>query len=222
MDLIKVLLQIFALYSSTILADNCSVEPECHVFHWKEWGSCAGVCGSQSQGRERKMCCSYSVSPRTVENCLKHCNLSLNFELNQSKPCRVCENGGTLDFSSLSCKCDQHYKNICCQDLVTCQDHPCKGGNCTDTNGTFTCNCEREHKGAVCDTYSAITKPATASLGVILGFTALGVICVVTAVVTIVCCLCRPRFCSCTERDKKEENKHDRDGHTNSRVVPLL
>ncbi|XP_061196826.1 neurogenic locus notch homolog protein 1-like [Saccostrea echinata] len=149
MDL--VLLQIFVLYTSSILADQCSHEPECHVFNWKEWASCTGVCGSQSQRRERNMCCSMSVSPHTIENCLKHCNLSPNFKLDQSKSCRICENGGTLNISSLSCKCDPYHKGDCCQDLVKCQDNPCKHGICTDTAYTFTCHCDRGYTGLVCD-----------------------------------------------------------------------
>ncbi|XP_062594266.1 neurogenic locus notch homolog protein 2-like [Saccostrea cucullata] len=152
MDLMKVLLQMFAFYTSTILASDCSREPECHLFDWKEWGSCTGACGTQSQQRERNMCCSTSVSPHTIENCLKHCKLPSSFKLHESKSCRICENGGTLNISSLSCKCDLYHKGDCCQDVVKCQDTPCKHGNCTDIASTFTCVCERGYQGPICDT----------------------------------------------------------------------
>ena len=59
------------------------------------------------------MCCDDEVRPHDLENCLKHCNLDSNFELNVTKNCRTYENGGTLHI--LSCTCDVHHQGDCCQ-----------------------------------------------------------------------------------------------------------
>ncbi|XP_061196824.1 neurogenic locus notch homolog protein 1-like [Saccostrea echinata] len=68
-----------------------------------------------------------------------------------TKPCRICENGGTLSISSKSCQCDPYHKGICCNDVVTCQDQPCKHGRCTDQGASFMCTCDERYTGVTCD-----------------------------------------------------------------------
>lgn len=58
------------------------------------------------------MCCDVAVLPHTLENCLVHCNLTANFPLTMSRPCRICENGGRLNSSSLSCQCDIYIMKV--------------------------------------------------------------------------------------------------------------
>lgn len=88
---------------------------DCKVLNWESWSVCSGICGSQSQKRVRFMCCDNDVIPHTLENCLVHCNLTANFPLTISRPCRICENGGRLNSSSLSCQCDIYHEGSCCQ-----------------------------------------------------------------------------------------------------------
>ena len=105
-------LQVFLLvcmnYRNAHSTVNC-MSNDCHVFDWLHWSVCVGDCGSQSHYRERRMCCADKVKPHDLENCLKHCKLDSNFELNVTQNCRI----GTLHL--LSCTCDVHHQGDCCQ-----------------------------------------------------------------------------------------------------------
>lgn len=114
MGFLAVVLILCHLSLRTQSIEDCDVEPECHVFQWQSWSNCSGNCGLQSQTRVRHMCCQMDVIPHTAEHCLQHCNMSSDFKLEVSQPCRVCENGGTLK-TSLLCACDIHLKGKCCQ-----------------------------------------------------------------------------------------------------------
>ena len=94
---------------------HCTSASDCKVSDWESWSVCSGICGSQSHSRERYMCCDNNVKPHTIENCLMHCNLTASFPLTLSRPCRICENGGRLNSSSLSCQCDIYHDGSCCQ-----------------------------------------------------------------------------------------------------------
>ena len=109
---IQVLLLVCMNYRNVHSNDLCKSR-DCHVFDWLSWSVCVGNCGSQSQYRERHMCCDDYVWPYDLEHCLKHCNLDSDFELNDTQDCRICENGGTLNI--LSCTCDVHHQGDCCQ-----------------------------------------------------------------------------------------------------------
>lgn len=105
-----------------VTAEQCKLDgsDECHIFTWRSWESCNGVCGHQKQIRERVFCCSSNVTPHNIDNCLKHCNFSHNFERLQNKTCRVCEHGGKLISVSSPCKCSLRYKGDCCQGRNNC------------------------------------------------------------------------------------------------------
>ena len=109
---LQILLVFWMNYRIVHSTVNCTSN-DCHVFDWLPWSVCVGDCGSQSQYRERRMCCDDKVKPHDVENCLKHCNLDPDFPLNDTQNCRICENGGTLNI--LSCTCDVHHHGDCCQ-----------------------------------------------------------------------------------------------------------
>lgn len=100
-----------------VTAEQCKLDgsEDCHIFTWRSWGSCNGVCGHQKQQRERVFCCDANLKPHNIDNCLKHCNLLSNFERFQNKTCRVCEHNGTLISVSSPCKCSLRYKGDCCQ-----------------------------------------------------------------------------------------------------------
>ena len=104
-----------------LFLEDCKVQPECHVFEWQPWSMCSGYCGLQTQHRNRHMCCQKWVFPHTAEHCLQHCNRSSSFLLTTSKPCRICENGGTLNQTNSVCKCSGHYKGNCCQGEIVIQ-----------------------------------------------------------------------------------------------------
>ena len=98
-------------YRNVHSTENCPEFRDCHLFDWLSWSVCEGNCGSQSQYRERHMCCDDTVIPHDLEHCLKHCNLDSD-SLNVTQNCRICENGGTLHI--LSCTCDVHHQGDCC------------------------------------------------------------------------------------------------------------
>ena len=49
--------------------ENCTSN-DCHVFDWLSWSVCVGDSGSQSQYRERHMCCDDYVRPHDLEHYL--------------------------------------------------------------------------------------------------------------------------------------------------------
>ena len=108
---LQVSLLVYMNYRNVHSTENCTSN-DCHVFDWLSWSVCVGNCGSQSQYRERHMCCDDEVRPHNLENCLKHCNLDSDFELNDTQNCRICENDGTLH--RLSCSCDVNHQGDCC------------------------------------------------------------------------------------------------------------
>lgn len=97
--------------------ENCGKNgsEDCHIFSWRSWGSCNGVCGHQTRSRERVFCCSLDVHPHDLENCLAHCNFTNNFESHQNQTCIVCEHGDMLSSLTSTCKCGSHFKGDCCQ-----------------------------------------------------------------------------------------------------------
>lgn len=105
-----------------VTAEQCKSDgsDDCHIFPWRSWESCNGACGHQNRRREQVFCCSANVYPHNIDNCLKHCNFSNNFERFQNKTCRVCEHGGTLLSVSSPCKCSLLYKGDCCQGRNNC------------------------------------------------------------------------------------------------------
>ena len=109
------------MLKGALFLDDCTVQPECHVFEWQPWSICSGYCGLQTQHRNRHMCCQKWVFPHTAEHCLQHCNRSSSFLLTTSKPCRICENGGTLNQTNSGCKCSGRYKGSCCQGEIVIQ-----------------------------------------------------------------------------------------------------
>lgn len=115
----SVLFQILLYWFLISLAKNehCVFDgsDDCHVFPWRSWGSCIGVCGHQKQSRERVFCCDANVIPHDIEHCLQHCRFNNDFERLQNKTCRVCENGGTFSSISSSCICGPRYTGGCCQ-----------------------------------------------------------------------------------------------------------
>lgn len=115
MKLLQVIL-IIGEFSKYGLADvDCTNIPDCRVFDWETWSVCSGNCDFQSQNRKRYMCCDVEVKPHTQENCLLHCNMHANFLFSVFRPCRICENGGRLNSSSMSCQCNEYHGGGCCQ-----------------------------------------------------------------------------------------------------------
>lgn len=114
--LFQILLYWF-LISITKTDERCNPDgsDDCHVFPWRSWGSCIGICGHQKQSRERVFRCNARVQPHDVEHCLQHCGFPYDFETLQNKTCLVCENGGTLSSISSSCICGPRYIGDCYQ-----------------------------------------------------------------------------------------------------------
>ncbi|XP_062594269.1 neurogenic locus notch homolog protein 1-like [Saccostrea cucullata] len=180
---VSILLYICTICIKSSRSQICTLDMECHLFNWLPWNPCTGTCGSQSQFTDRRMCC--SLVPATLETCLTSCNRSIHFPMHRTQSCQICENGGTVEPSSLSCRCGPHYKGGCCQDLVTCQDNPCKHGICTDEGITFTCTCDKGYTGTVCDTLETLELPESVryveygllSLVSVIGVMATGCVC---------------------------------------------
>lgn len=118
MKILQLILVIGHLFKYGFADINCTYASDCKVSNWESWSVCSGLCDSQSQIRERYMCCDNGVIPQTLENCLAHCNLTANFQLTMSRPCRICENGGRLRSSFLRCQCDIYHEGSCCQGKI--------------------------------------------------------------------------------------------------------
>eukprot|EP00105_Crassostrea_gigas_P035823 XP_019919971.1 PREDICTED: delta-like protein 4 isoform X1 [Crassostrea gigas] len=147
--------------------EHCALDgsDDCHIFDWRPWGSCIGICGHQKQSRERVFCCDANVIPHDIKHCLQHCHFPNNFERLQNKTCRVCENGGTFSSISSSCICGPRFTGGCCQDTVKCSDNPCKHGTCSDHPPSFACTCDPGYKGIVCDTRKTCSEGVTCQNG---------------------------------------------------------
>lgn len=110
------------LFSMNLLVlsiqEHCTSDgsDDCHIFPWRSWGSCNGACGHQNQNRGRVFCCDAQVVPHTLDSCVKHCGF-INYETNQNKTCRVCENGGTFSSILTLCICGPRNTGDCCQGI---------------------------------------------------------------------------------------------------------
>ena len=104
------------LCSWSTLSMDCEKNENCAIHMWMAWQSCSGTCGSQTQIRQRQLCCPKAVLEKTVLNCLQACQMDISTtKLNESRPCVLCKN---WSLSSLnSCHCDAKSKGLCCEGI---------------------------------------------------------------------------------------------------------
>ena len=108
---------LFLLINYIHMYDECTLN-SCSISSWMSWNDCIGVCGSQSQYRQKVFCCPKTVLDQSLENCFHACNITMNgYELNEFRPCRICKHGILL--SGNNCYCDPRYKGDCCEGKFT-------------------------------------------------------------------------------------------------------
>ncbi|XP_078338824.1 uncharacterized protein LOC111134166 isoform X4 [Crassostrea virginica] len=139
-----------------VISGDCLTDKDC-VFHdWMSWQDCSGQCGNQMQIRQREFCCPEHVQNKNRVNCLGACSIALSesSKFDESRPCRVCDEGHLVAASN-TCVCNHGYRGPCCGDVVRCSDNPCKHGTCKDTTSSFVCTCDPGYEGVDCDTRKA-------------------------------------------------------------------
>ena len=97
------------------ISGDCVTDKDC-VFHdWMSWQDCSGQCGNQTQIRQRVFCCPRKVQEKNRENCLRACNMALSQsnKFDESRPCRVCDEGHLVAASN-TCVCNHGYRGPCC------------------------------------------------------------------------------------------------------------
>ena len=97
------------------ISGDCLTDKDC-VFHdWMSWQDCSGQCGNQMQIRQREFCCPEHVQNKNRVNCLGACSIALSesSKFDESRPCRVCDEGHLVAASN-TCVCNHGYRGPCC------------------------------------------------------------------------------------------------------------
>ena len=95
---------------------QCDGLNECDRTEWIPWSNCGVTRGGCS--RRRDLCCSGNVTPFTLENCLKYCNITEIWWWANSYKQNTCETSciQRLDNSTYyQCKCSPDNSSYSCK-----------------------------------------------------------------------------------------------------------
>ncbi|CAG2222391.1 unnamed protein product [Mytilus edulis] len=90
----------------------------CDIEEWAPWSSCSATCGGGEQIRKKYMCCDDTVKPKTLQNCLDHCNLTISWYESNAEEKRHCGfhcMHGKYNRKEHQCKCESEYSGVCCE-----------------------------------------------------------------------------------------------------------
>lgn len=95
---------------------NCNDVKECDRTRWIPWSNCGVTCGGHF--RRRDICCPGNVTPQTLENCLKHCNLTEAWWWSNSYEQDTCETSCIQKLGKdtyYQCKCNPDNSSYSCE-----------------------------------------------------------------------------------------------------------
>ncbi|XP_076080292.1 uncharacterized protein LOC143051148 [Mytilus galloprovincialis] len=90
----------------------------CDIEEWAPWSFCSATCGGGEQIRKKYMCCDDTVKPKTLQNCLDHCNLTISWYESNAEEKRHCGfhcMHGKYNRKEHQCKCESEYSGVCCE-----------------------------------------------------------------------------------------------------------